>query len=422
MSSQGEDDFCYLQIRARETGLAFGRSVFINMLGQPSVLNWKFEAHCHRGGDDLVLMSAGFQLYVNTDPADAGSEQAAAALAALHGLIISDGWEPIERFPWESAGMAAGPWYGRRYQMTAERFRAIAGAESRNGRQGPASRRGLAWVLAGAGLVAASIAAIVAFAGSGGRAAPQDATGAEASAPAATSPAAGSVGSPGSLPSGQPSSAGPEGAGGSTPPGNPGSQPPAGSHSAPGPRPSPPVAVVPPGAAGLAAPAGVAATALGQHQIRVSWTESSPGATGFRVDNGCSATTCEPGAALAATTGPVTSAIFAVTPGTYQCFRAQALSGGAASGWSGFGCTTTPSLTVAGTQQWTATGVLVTSGDDLGITAAGLVYVDPSYPQGPAGNPSCTPAVNYAAASFDLSRARPAVLVARRADRHRAAI
>jgi hypothetical protein len=156
---------------------------------------------------------------------------------------------------------------------------------------------------------------------------------------------------------------------------------------------------VPPGGGRLAAPAGVAATALGQHQIRVSWTESSPGATGFRVDNGCSATICGPGAALAATTGPVTSAIFAVTPGTYQCFRAQALSGGAASGWSGFGCTTTPSLTVAGTQQWTATGVLVTSGDDLGITASGLIYVDPSYPQGPAGNPSCTPAVNYAATS-----------------------
>jgi hypothetical protein len=27
------------------------------------------------------------------------------------------------------------------------------------------------------------------------------------------------------------------------------------------------------------------------------------------------------------------------------------------------------------------------------------VYVDPAYPQGPAGDPSCTPSVNYTAAS-----------------------
>jgi hypothetical protein len=27
------------------------------------------------------------------------------------------------------------------------------------------------------------------------------------------------------------------------------------------------------------------------------------------------------------------------------------------------------------------------------------VYIDPAYPQGPAGDPSCTPSVNYAASS-----------------------
>jgi hypothetical protein len=100
-----------------------------------------------------------------------------------------------------------------------------------------------------------------------------------------------------------------------------------------------------------------------------------------------------------ATTGPVTATTFTVTPGTYQCFHAQAFNHDTASAWSGYGCTTTPSLTLPGTQQWTATSVYVAPGDDLGITAAGVVYIDPAYPQGPAGDPSCTPSVNYAAAS-----------------------
>ena len=39
------------------------------------------------------------------------------------------------------------------------------------------------------------------------------------------------------------------------------------------------------------------------------------------------------------------------------------------------------------------------SGEQLGTTATGKVYIDPTYPQGPAGNPSCTPAADYAPAS-----------------------
>jgi PA-IL-like protein len=99
------------------------------------------------------------------------------------------------------------------------------------------------------------------------------------------------------------------------------------------------------------------------------------------------------------TTGPVTTVTFTVTPGTYQCFRAQAFNHDGTSAWSGYGCTTTPSLTVPGTQKWTATSVHVSRGDVLGVTAGGVVNIDPAYPQGPAGDPSCIPAVNYAAAS-----------------------
>jgi hypothetical protein len=96
----------------------------------------------------------------------------------------------------------------------------------------------------------------------------------------------------------------------------------------------------------------------------------------------------------------VTTATFNVTPGTYQCFRVQAFNNVGASPWSKYGCTTTPSFTVSGTQEWTATNVTVVSGDTLGITAAGQVYIDPNYPVGPAGDQSCIPAQNHPGGPF----------------------
>ena len=159
---------------------------------------------------------------------------------------------------------------------------------------------------------------------------------------------------------------------------------------------SPPVGPVP------SAPGNVTATAVDQNTIQVTWVDTAANVTGFNVDNGCPVGSCQPGASLTATTGPVGSASFNVTPGTYQCFRVQAFNTVGTSSWAGWGCTSTPELTVPGTQQWTDTKVAVSSGDLLGITAKGQVYIDPSYPQGPDGDPSCTPAVNYssAAASF----------------------
>ena len=392
MSSDPENDFVYLLIREREAGLAYGKSVLINVvLNQPSLINWKFEAHCFAEGTDSVLISTAFQLYANVHPRDARSgpdgDRAGGALTGLDRRLRDDGWEPVGRFPWES-GTPDGPWYGRRYRMAQDRFRAIEHTYPRSTEPG-SEHSVLPWVAAVAVLAVLTVAAVILT--HGGSAPQTTAGGAAPAVPAATSSPAPAASAP-SVPPGQPGSSSQAGATGSGP---------AWSRS-PGTRRTP----APPGGGGpstgavtLAAPAAVAATALGQYQIRVSWSEASAGVAGFHINNGCSSTTCQPGAALVTTTGPVSTVTFTVTPGTYQCFRAQAFNHDGTSAWSGYGCTTTPSLTVPGTRKWTATSVHVGRGDVLGVTAGGLVNIDPAYPQGPAGNPSCTPAVNYAAAS-----------------------
>lgn len=53
-----------------------------------------------------------------------------------------------------------------------------------------------------------------------------------------------------------------------------------------------------------------------------------------------------------------------------------------------------------GTQEWTDTNVTVAAGDTLGITAAGQVYIDPSYPVGPAGDQSCIPERDHPGGAF----------------------
>src|ERR1035438_708652 len=83
------------------------------------------------------------------------------------------------------------------------------------------------------------------------------------------------------------------------------------------------------------APRTVSATALSEYRILVTWA-AVPGATGYNVDNGCPIGSCRPGASLAKTTGSVTTADFAVTPGTYQCFEAQAFNSLGTSGWSNY--------------------------------------------------------------------------------------
>jgi serine/threonine-protein kinase len=149
--------------------------------------------------------------------------------------------------------------------------------------------------------------------------------------------------------------------------------------------PPPPPPVTPPGT-----PGSVTAVATGQYAIQVSWSDASAGITGFNVDNGCPVGSCDPGATLVQTTGPVDSATFTVTPGTYQCFRVQAVSSAGDSSWSGYGCTSTPGFSVPATTQWTNTGVTVTAGYELGITASGTVTIGSSA-FGPDGDAACTP-------------------------------
>jgi eukaryotic-like serine/threonine-protein kinase len=150
-----------------------------------------------------------------------------------------------------------------------------------------------------------------------------------------------------------------------------------------------PAPVTPPGT-----PGGVAAVASGQYEIQVSWSDASAGITGFNVDNGCPVGSCDPGATLVQTTGPVDSTTFQVTPGTYQCFRVRAIDSAGDSPWSGYGCTSTAGFSVPATVQWTSTGVTVPAGDELGITASGTVTIGTGA-FGPGGDPECTPKATF---------------------------
>lgn len=148
-----------------------------------------------------------------------------------------------------------------------------------------------------------------------------------------------------------------------------------------------------------AAPSGVKATPNGQYSITVTWVSNAGNATGFTIDNGCPPGSCQPGATLTQTTGMTSTATFAVTPGSYQCFRVQAFNSTASSTWSSYGCTQTPGFTLQGTQAWASTGVTVPSGIVLGIAASGTVYVTSSYSVNPAGTQSCLPSSNYPGAN-----------------------
>jgi len=144
-----------------------------------------------------------------------------------------------------------------------------------------------------------------------------------------------------------------------------------------------------------AAPSGVVATPNGQYAITVTWADNATNATGFRIDNGCPAGSCSPGATLATTTGPTTTTSFSVTPGSYQCFRVQAFNSDGSSGWSSYGCTQTPGFVVSATRAWADTGVTVQAGIRLKITATGTVNVTAANAEAPAGTQSCIPTSAY---------------------------
>lgn len=144
-----------------------------------------------------------------------------------------------------------------------------------------------------------------------------------------------------------------------------------------------------------ATPSGVVATPDGQYAITVTWANNATNATGFRIDNGCPAGSCSPGATLATTTGLTTTTSFSVTPGSYQCFRVQAFNSVGSSGWSSYGCTQTPGFVVSATRAWADTGVTVQAGIQLKITATGTVNVTAANAETPAGTQSCIPTSAY---------------------------
>lgn len=133
----------------------------------------------------------------------------------------------------------------------------------------------------------------------------------------------------------------------------------------------------------------------GQYAITVTWVNNATNTTGFRIDNGCPAGSCAPGATLATTTGPTATTSFSVTPGSYQCFRVQAFNSDGNSGWSPYGCTKTPGFVVSATRAWADTGVTVQAGIRLKITATGTVNVTAANAEAPAGTPSCVPTSAY---------------------------
>jgi hypothetical protein len=163
-------------------------------------------------------------------------------------------------------------------------------------------------------------------------------------------------------------------------------------------------------------PGNVTASAIDSYTIQVSWTDDSKNVTAFNLDNGCPAGACGGhGVTLAKTTRRVGSTTFRVTPGTYQCFRVQAILNSGVSAWSGYGCASTPGLVISGTQAWTPTGVILHSGDRLYFAAAGLMSIGSSSQVDPSGDPSCTPAANDAAtaSSFPAPHLRCLSLIAR---------
>jgi len=170
--------------------------------------------------------------------------------------------------------------------------------------------------------------------------------------------------------------------------------------------------VPPPPATAPDAPGSVTAVATSQYVIQVTWADTSAGITGFNIDNGCPVGSCSPGATLAQTTGPVDSATFSVTPGTYQCFRVQAVDSAGDSPWSGYGCVSTPGLSVPANEEWTDTSVTVAAGDALGITASGEVTIGTDA-FGPAGEASCTPAEDASGDDFPAPDAPCFSLIAR---------
>ena len=139
-------------------------------------------------------------------------------------------------------------------------------------------------------------------------------------------------------------------------------------------------------------PTNVKAAAVSQYAIRVTWSDKGTKVRGFDIDNVCPAAGCGTGGTLAQAVTHATTAQFAVTPGTYECFKVRAVRMSGSSAWSSVACTSTRALAVQATRKWTDTGVTLHAGDKVGITATGKLYIGAAHPLpvGPIGVPTCT--------------------------------
>ncbi len=154
-----------------------------------------------------------------------------------------------------------------------------------------------------------------------------------------------------------------------------------------------------PGGRPPAAPTDVAATALNQHTIRLTWAGGGTDITGFNISNGCGTDGCS-GGAINVRTGRVSAAEVTTSPGAYQCFYVQAFNSSGTSTPAAPACTSTPGISISSNQEWTDTGVTARSGAAIGISAAGDVYLATAgSSQAPNGDPSCKPAASYPADS-----------------------
>jgi hypothetical protein len=106
-----------LEVHAREIGMAGGRSIVANLLGEPALLRCKLVAIAFIDGRSREIYEAEFLRYAGrADSIETlggmDRESAQEALEALHKLAIRDGWEPVSK---------GTHWYSYRYEKVNER-------------------------------------------------------------------------------------------------------------------------------------------------------------------------------------------------------------------------------------------------------------------------------------------------------------
>jgi hypothetical protein len=101
-----------LEVHAREAGMAGGRSIVANLLGQPALLKCKFTAIAFIGGRSREIYEAEFLRYAGQAASietlgGIDRQNAQDALEEIHRLALRDGWIPVAK---------GTHWYSYRYE------------------------------------------------------------------------------------------------------------------------------------------------------------------------------------------------------------------------------------------------------------------------------------------------------------------